>query len=776
VSGLRTDGLGDNYTLVAAALALGGQIIFPPGDIRIVPPAGNGYVLTLLSASRVSSIGGKQGTRLIFEGTTVSGGTMVLLGIQGNVVCDGICVVNRLVTGSAAATPVIGIEFLGSGSNLWNGYLDGGTITTWGVSGITQANPAVVTTTNTHNITGPLTITAASKATNCQVTATAHGVLQAGGTFVISGVVGMVELNGLTVTINSIVDANTLTLSVNSTAFSTYTSGGTMKQYCVMASVGGMTQINGMQLVNAVTSNTITLAVDSSAFTTYTSGGTIDFGKRDRTCLGISMNASLVYDDIESDHFNVTGCSFGIFQSNSNTYRKTNFRVQTCKYYGNFFEDVSPNCPNAKNGDFTVTNCDVYNGQTHRMWNEYPNQGHLCISAASVKRLKAYGNRLKVRDTAGRFCKALHFEEWCEDFIINGNTAIVDGQTGTAAYGFYFLDANVSGTRRAPTGQCANNIAIRWGGYAATWARSGTTCTITSVAHPYNTGDEISITVTSDATAVPLTSTVAYFGVYTCTKLTDDTFTITVPNAGGASGTCTVGKAGGQGFTHNESATGPKGVQCTSNAAQGRFTWGFNWPNMMESTTESTTFNCLMDNLSQGCVGGYRIVQGGMSIRRNVSVDCDTHVLLVSGIMNGHFFKGSAATAYITITLPGQIIDPEFEVKGTDLASGVNTIVLANYTANCALAGRANMFALAPFSVSPSQPGPSTVQRSQVYSGTGTTCTPNATDAVTVTSGALLTDIALSTTGPQLRCTVTTSAISVKVITSVKIQGAILFK
>jgi hypothetical protein len=69
-------------------------------------------------------------------------------------------------------------------------------------------------------------------------------------------------------------------------------------------------------------------------------------------------------------------------------------------------------------------------------------------------------------------------------------------------------------------------------GAGVAWARTTTVVTITKTAHGLITGDSVIVTVTSDATALPL-------GTYTVTKLTVDTFKVTGLNAGGASGTCT---------------------------------------------------------------------------------------------------------------------------------------------------------------------------------------------------------------------------------------------
>lgn len=70
------------------------------------------------------------------------------------------------------------------------------------------------------------TITGATQANPCVITATAHG-LSTGATIEINDVVGMTELNGNTYTITK-VDADSFSLdSTDSTAYTAYTSGGT---------------------------------------------------------------------------------------------------------------------------------------------------------------------------------------------------------------------------------------------------------------------------------------------------------------------------------------------------------------------------------------------------------------------------------------------------------------------------------------------------------------------------------------------------------------------
>lgn len=71
-----------------------------------------------------------------------------------------------------------------------------------------------------------MAITAITKAAQAVITAIGHQIYT-GQTVKILGVVGMTELNGNTYTITS-VGANTITINVNSTGFTTYVSGGTV--------------------------------------------------------------------------------------------------------------------------------------------------------------------------------------------------------------------------------------------------------------------------------------------------------------------------------------------------------------------------------------------------------------------------------------------------------------------------------------------------------------------------------------------------------------------
>lgn len=140
---------------------------------------------------------------------------------------DRIRVVNQ--TKLAAGSGVAVSEFF---SSMSNGYaliqtLTAGApvytqITSNGFTPFQTADSALFTASNK-------TVTAITKAANAQVTSTAHGFVAAdvGVTSVtFHGVVGMTQINTLTGVIQSIVDANNFTVNINSTGFTTYSSGG----------------------------------------------------------------------------------------------------------------------------------------------------------------------------------------------------------------------------------------------------------------------------------------------------------------------------------------------------------------------------------------------------------------------------------------------------------------------------------------------------------------------------------------------------------------------
>ncbi len=137
------------------------------------------------------------------------------------------------------------------------------------ISGITRANPAVVTSNG-------------------------HG-FATGNTVFISGVSGMTQVNNNIYTI-TVVNANTFRLNgVNSGGYNSYSSGGTVRRCrnptcsvvvtsnnhgfsatdrVYFTGVGGMTQLNNnLFTISAVDTNTFTLTGNHTTYSNYTSGG-----------------------------------------------------------------------------------------------------------------------------------------------------------------------------------------------------------------------------------------------------------------------------------------------------------------------------------------------------------------------------------------------------------------------------------------------------------------------------------------------------------------------
>lgn len=176
--------------------------------------------------------------------TTATGSALNLnLGFTPNY----IRVVNQ--TKLAAQTGVAISEWF---SNMANGYANIQTltagapvysqITTNGFTPFISSNSQLYTPSNR-------TITGISKAANASVTSTSHGFTadDVGVTSVtFHSVVGMSQINTLTGLIQSVPDANTFTVNINSTAFTTYDSGGIAN---VITGIPPITQ-TGFQVYN----------------------------------------------------------------------------------------------------------------------------------------------------------------------------------------------------------------------------------------------------------------------------------------------------------------------------------------------------------------------------------------------------------------------------------------------------------------------------------------------------------------------------------------------
>lgn len=157
------------------------------------------------------------------------------------------------------------------------------------ITGVSNANPAVVTATGHGYSTGDrvridgiegmgvpsgstAAITNATQANPCVITAAGHG-FSTGDQIEITGVSGMTELNNEIYTI-TVISADSFSLDgTDGTGFTAYSTGGSAEE--ILAS-----SINGHQgTITVLTANTFSLdGFDSSALGAYTSGGTATKG------------------------------------------------------------------------------------------------------------------------------------------------------------------------------------------------------------------------------------------------------------------------------------------------------------------------------------------------------------------------------------------------------------------------------------------------------------------------------------------------------------------
>lgn len=156
---------------------------------------------------------------------------------------------------------------------------DIGTVESVAITGATKANPCVITATGHGVSAGSTNISGITKANPAVVTSTGHG-LATGAKVWISGVSGMTEVNNAEYTV-TVVNSSSFSLDgVNSTGYTTYTSGGTVKSSRVYISgVSGMTELNGNHYtITYINANSFSLnGVNSTGYGTYTSGGLMNY-------------------------------------------------------------------------------------------------------------------------------------------------------------------------------------------------------------------------------------------------------------------------------------------------------------------------------------------------------------------------------------------------------------------------------------------------------------------------------------------------------------------
>lgn len=153
----------------------------------------------------------------------------------------------------------------------------------------------VADTTKNVNANSAKTITAITQANPGVVTATAHGFVT-GDKIKITGVVGMTQVNDLYFTI-TVIDANSFSIGVDTTAYTAYSSGGTATKHGItqtnparvystahgfsngqlihVSGATGMTQVNGLAftVANASADFFDLSGINATAYGAYTDSG-----------------------------------------------------------------------------------------------------------------------------------------------------------------------------------------------------------------------------------------------------------------------------------------------------------------------------------------------------------------------------------------------------------------------------------------------------------------------------------------------------------------------
>lgn len=126
-------------------------------------------------------------------------------------------------------------------------------------------------------LTATKTITAITQALKGQITAAGHGYI-AGDRILIEAVVGMTQLNGQFVTVDSVVDANNFLITTNTLGYTAYSSAGTAKKVelftdtllgTLTSQLGGTGTINYVTGAYSLTFNTAPLNSASDVLSNY---------------------------------------------------------------------------------------------------------------------------------------------------------------------------------------------------------------------------------------------------------------------------------------------------------------------------------------------------------------------------------------------------------------------------------------------------------------------------------------------------------------------------
>lgn len=272
-------------------------------------------------------------------------------------------------------------------------------------------------------------------------------------------------------------------------------SGGAAYAYHVR--FGNDTGWDGINYTNAVTSGVtvsngiVPLSLDGSRIRlkngTYNGGTTDSAGVISCVVLGLSLDTAVAsLDDIYGADLTLTGFSYAIFQSNTNTSTKTNLMFERVLCELNYYEDFSPNAPNGTITGFTLRSCRARDGRTYYLTGAAINNGHLPISGASVKDFHVDDCRVWIIDIGNHQTQGMHFEENCSGLRVTNSYVYMDGQGAGVAIGCFLLANSFGGAVTSPSGEVLGLTVVRTGtpgGYGLTLSEASDGPTAMRVSH-----------------------------------------------------------------------------------------------------------------------------------------------------------------------------------------------------------------------------------------------------------------------------------------------------
>lgn len=168
---------------------------------------------------------------------------------------------------------------------------------------------------------------------------------------------------------------------------------------------------------------------------------------------GIQLNAEADVEDIEIDGCDISGFTWFLMKSNSNTYTHKRIRITRNKFFGNYRTPVLINTPTGQLIDVAVYG------------NKFQDNAGVPAGETNCFHIALQGRQLRVTDNdfTGIAEYAMHIEEVAYDSIITGNTILMDN---TSTGGIRLVNNSNSGSLAYPTRTLIANNIVRYLGTA----------------------------------------------------------------------------------------------------------------------------------------------------------------------------------------------------------------------------------------------------------------------------------------------------------------------